>query len=128
MKTQTSIICLIGVWTTLLISSCNKEYLDAKDIHYSIKMADTVYLNEPTTIQVNSMQGLEIRIFLQEWGDEHLLGTVKTERDSIIWTPKNLEEGPIGLYTQATYQSGRHKQNNQIGLEKTYVKKRNEDN
>jgi len=49
---------------------------------------------------------------------------LKPYRDSIVWIPENIKEGPANLLTQIAYKSGRKNQTNLMGGKNIVIKKR----
>ena len=83
-----------------------------------------VYLNEPVTIKGVINQDLDIRVYWENWNNDHLIGVLKPYRDSIVWIPENIKEGPANLLTQIAYKSGRKNQTNLMGGKNIVIKKR----
>ena len=51
MKKCSVITGMILASLLLFMNSCEKDYLNAEEISYSLTVSDTVYLNEPVTIK-----------------------------------------------------------------------------
>ena len=101
-----------------------ERYLNAEEISYSLTVSDTVYLNEPVTIKGVINQDLDIRVYWENWNNDHLIGVLKPYRESIVWIPENIKEGPANLLTQIAYKSGRKNQTNLMGGKNIVIKKR----
>ena len=115
MKKCSVITGMILASLLLFMNSCEKDYLNAEEISYSLTVSDTVYLNEPVTIKGVINQDLDIRVYWENWNNDHLIGVLKPYRDSIVWIPENIKEGPANLLTQIAYKSGRKNQTNLMG-------------
>ena len=102
MKKCSVITGMILASLLLFMNSCEKDYLNAEEISYSLTVSDTVYLNEPVTIKGVINQDLDIR----------------------VWIPENIKEGPANLLTQIAYKSGRKNQTNLMGGKNIVIKKR----
>ena len=94
MKKCSVITGMILASLLLFMNSCEKDYLNAEEISYSLTVSDTVYLNEPVTIKGVINQDLDIRVYWENWNNDHLIGVLKPYRDSIVWIPENIKEGP----------------------------------
>ena len=103
MKKCSVITGMILASLLLFMNSCEKDYLNAEEISYSLTVSDTVYLNEPVTIKGVINQDLDIRVYWENWNNDHLIGVLKPYRDSIVWIPENIKEGPANLLTQIAY-------------------------
>ncbi|WP_303228461.1 hypothetical protein [Parabacteroides goldsteinii] len=114
MKKCSVITGMILASLLLFMNSCEKDYLNS----------DTVYLNEPVTIKGVINQDLDIRVYWENWNNDHLIGVLKPYRDSIVWIPENIKEGPANLLTQIAYKSGRKNQTNLMGGKNIVIKKR----
>ena len=88
------------------------------------RLPECVYLNDPVTIQGVINQDLDIRVYWENWNNDHLIGVLKPYRDSIVWIPENIKEGPANLLTQIAYKSGRKNQTNLMGGKNIVIKKR----
>ena len=124
MKKCSVITGMILASLLLFMNSCEKDYLNAEEISYSLTVSDTVYLNEPVTIKGVINQDLDIRVYWENWNNDHLIGVLKPYRDSIVWIPENIKEGPANLLTQFAYKSGRKNQTNLMGGKNIVIKKR----
>ena len=62
MKKCSVITGMILASLLLFMNSCEKDYLNAEEISYSLTVSDTVYLNEPVTIK-----GVEERTKRTSW-------------------------------------------------------------
>ena len=113
MKKCSVITGMILASLLLFMNSCEKDYLNAEEISYSLTVSDTVYLNEPVTIKGVINQDLDIRVYWENWNN-----------DSIVWIPENIKEGPANLLTQIAYKSGRKNQTNLMGGKNIVIKKR----
>lgn len=124
MKKCSVITGMILASLLLFMNSCEKDYLNAEEISYSLTVSDTVYLNEPVTIKGVINQDLDIRVYWENWNNDHLIGVLKPYRDSIVWIPENIKEGPANLLTQIAYKSGRKNQTNLMGGKNIVIKKK----
>ena len=124
MKKCSVITGMILASLLLFMNSCEKDYINAEEISYSLTVSDTVYLNEPVTIKGVINQDLDIRVYWENWNNDHLIGVLKPYRDSIVWIPENIKEGPANLLTQIAYKSGRKNQTNLMGGKNIVIKKR----
>ena len=107
MKKCSVITGMILASLLLFMNSCEKDYL-----------------NEPVTIKGVINQDLDIRVYWENWNNDHLIGVLKPYRDSIVWIPENIKEGPANLLTQIAYKSGRKNQTNLMGGKNIVIKKR----
>lgn len=82
MKKCSVITGMILASLLLFMNSCEKDYLNAEEISYSLTVSDTVYLNEPVTIKGVINQDLDIRVYWENWNNDHLIGVLKPYRDS----------------------------------------------
>ena len=95
MKKCSVITGMILASLLLFMNSCEKDYLNAEEISYSLTVSDTVYLNEPVTIKGVINQDLDIRVYWENWNNDHLIGVLKPYRDSIVWIPENIKKDNI---------------------------------
>ena len=77
MKKCSVITGMILASLLLFMNSCEKDYLNAEEISYSLTVSDTVYLNEPVTIKGVINQDLDIRVYWENWNNDHLIGVLK---------------------------------------------------
>ena len=80
MKKCSVITGMILASLLLFMNSCEKDYLNAEEISYSLTVSDTVYLNEPVTIKGVINQDLDIRVYWENWNNDHLIGVLKPYR------------------------------------------------
>lgn len=114
----------VGLMLVLVIPFLHgcEDYLDSTDIHYSLDVPDTAYVNVPVTIKGTIDQSLDIRVYVENYLDESLIGIITPSCDSIVWTP--VKEGSTLIVTQVAYKSGRGKQTSLMaGVGSVYVKK-----
>ena len=78
MKKCSVITGMILASLLLFMNSCEKDYLNAEEISYSLTVSDTVYLNEPVTIKGVINQDLDIRVYWENWNNDHLIGVLQT--------------------------------------------------
>ena len=67
MKKCSVITGMILASLLLFMNSCEKDYLNAEEISYSLTVSDTVYLNEPVTIKGVINQDLDIRVYWENY-------------------------------------------------------------
>ena len=120
MKKCSVITGMILASLLLFMNSCEKDYLNAEaDAENMVKPE-----KQPVTIKGVINQDLDIRVYWENWNNDHLIGVLKPYRDSIVWIPENIKEGPANLLTQIAYKSGRKNQTNLMGGKNIVIKKR----
>lgn len=63
------------------------------DVHFTVKMSDTVYLGEPVCFKSKIDGAFDIRLNLDWDEQEKKLGVLKHYCDSLSWTPVAIDTG-----------------------------------
>lgn len=111
----------------LLFGSCEKDYYDPSEVIYSLSVPDTIYLNTPVTIKGEVNKPLDIRVYWEAMNDEHCIGILRSASDSIVWTPRDIEEGPHAIMSIVHVQVKRGEQHGLSAGWSVYVKKEPEE-